>query len=34
VQKGYRLNERLLRPARVLVAKAPAGSADEDAPAP
>jgi len=31
VQKGYRLNERLLRPARVLVAKAPAGSTDEEA---
>lgn len=29
VQKGYRLNERLLRPARVLVAKAPT----EDSPA-
>jgi molecular chaperone GrpE len=29
VQKGYRLNERLLRPARVLVAKAPT----EDPPA-
>ncbi|XXK29488.1 nucleotide exchange factor GrpE [Arenicellales bacterium nBUS_45] len=24
IQKGYRLNDRLLRPARVLVAKAPA----------
>ncbi|MGB1612362.1 MAG: nucleotide exchange factor GrpE [Arenicellales bacterium] len=34
VQKGYRLNERLLRPARVLVAKAPAGNTDEEAPAP
>ena len=34
VQKGYRLNERLLRPARVLVAKAPASSTDGEAPAP
>jgi len=27
VQKGYLLNDRLLRPAMVIVAKAPAGSA-------
>lgn len=27
IQKGYRLNDRLLRPARVIVSQAPAGSA-------
>jgi len=29
IQKGYRLGDRLLRPARVIVAKAPADSGDE-----
>lgn len=31
MQKGYTLNGRLLRPAMVMVAKAPAGSVDESA---
>ena len=31
MQKGYTLNGRLLRPAMVAVAKAPAGSVDEKA---
>jgi molecular chaperone GrpE len=29
IQKGYRIGDRLLRPARVIVAKAPADSGDE-----
>lgn len=32
MQKGYMLNDRLLRPAMVVVAKAPAGEAGEDGP--
>lgn len=31
MQKGYTLNERLLRPAMVMVAKAPSGGVDEQA---
>ena len=33
IQKGYRLHDRLLRPARVIVAKAPDGDDGDEKPA-